>query len=185
MSSAEQTGAGAVGASTATIVIGHDGSSSADAALTAWLSLAKQLGAPVTVVRTWSIDTASRPPGWEFGYVSSYAEMGAAVRGQLEKDVATLTKQYPAMSINLLALRNSPSKGLIDFARDAQMLVVGSRGLGGFSGMLLGSVSDQCVRYATCPVLVVRRRPAESNNAVDDAARRPETAIPSIPRAGA
>jgi nucleotide-binding universal stress UspA family protein len=49
-----------------------------------------------------------------------------------------------------------PSAALIRIAADADLLVVGSRGFGGFKGLLLGSVSQQCVQHATCPVLVVR-----------------------------
>jgi nucleotide-binding universal stress UspA family protein len=49
-----------------------------------------------------------------------------------------------------------PSAALIRLAADADLLVVGSRGFGGFKGLLLGSVSQQCVQHATCPVLVVR-----------------------------
>lgn len=48
-----------------------------------------------------------------------------------------------------------PARALLDMAEWAQLLVVGSRGLGGFAGMLLGSVSQQCVRHATSPVLVL------------------------------
>nr|WP_255453636.1 universal stress protein [Cryobacterium glaciale] len=43
-------------------------------------------------------------------------------------------------------------------SRDSRILVVGSRSRGGLAGMPLGSVSEQCVRHATCPVLVVRQR---------------------------
>jgi nucleotide-binding universal stress UspA family protein len=45
---------------------------------------------------------------------------------------------------------------LVAAAKGAELLVVGSRGLGGFTGLLLGSVSQQCTRHATCPVLLVR-----------------------------
>jgi nucleotide-binding universal stress UspA family protein len=49
-----------------------------------------------------------------------------------------------------------PAGALVRLARTADLLVVGSRGLGGFAGVLLGSISQHCVRHATCPVLVVR-----------------------------
>jgi Universal stress protein family len=55
------------------------------------------------------------------------------------------------------AYHASPAKALIRASRNSRMLVVGSRGLGGISEMVLGSVSDQCVRPAHCPVLVARR----------------------------
>ncbi len=50
----------------------------------------------------------------------------------------------------------NPAAALIDMCRDAQLLVVGSRGHGAFAGMLLGSVSQHCVQHACCPVVVVR-----------------------------
>lgn len=50
---------------------------------------------------------------------------------------------------------NSPAKGLIDLAQDAELLVVGQRGRGGFTGLLLGSVAQQCLRHSPCPVVVV------------------------------
>lgn len=54
-----------------------------------------------------------------------------------------------------------PSAALIRIAANADLLVVGSRGFGGFKGLLLGSVSQLCVQHATCPVLVVRPDPEE------------------------
>lgn len=139
------------------IVVGHDGSRDAGVALLTALDLAAQLQ-PVpdlVVVRAWSLTTAPKPPDWEFGYVPSFDEYAAAVHDELVRDCAKAAARYPAVPVSYRAVHSSPAKGLIDISRDARMLVVGSRGRGGLVGMLLGSVGDQCVRHATCPVLVV------------------------------
>lgn len=58
-----------------------------------------------------------------------------------------------------------PAAALVRLSRDADLLVVGSRGLGGFAGVLLGSISQHCVRHATCPVLVARQPPSDAATA--------------------
>lgn len=138
------------------IVVGHDGSGYADHAVAVALELAEQLHAPVVLVRAWSIDTAPRPANWEFGYVSSIEEYADAVRTELGEAVMAEVAKHPGVKVEYRAIYASPLKSLIDASRGARMLVVGSRGRGGLSGMLLGSVSEQCVRHAKCPVLVVR-----------------------------
>ena len=141
------------------IVVGHDGSTDADYALSTALGLADQLQAPVVVVRAWSIDTAARPANWEFGYVSSFAEYSDAVRAALIEDTAASVRAFPTVSVDCSAVHSGPAGSLIEVSREARMLVVGSRGRGSLAGVLLGSVSDQCARLAVCPVLVTRRRP--------------------------
>ncbi|MBC7442070.1 MAG: universal stress protein [Ramlibacter sp.] len=138
------------------IVVGHDGSEYSTRALGAALELAGQLHAPVVVVRAWSIDSAPRPANWEFGYVSSLEEYAEAVRTELARDVRAEVARHPEVEVDYRAVYASPVKCLVEIAREARMLVVGSRGRGGLAGMLLGSVSEQCVRHAKCPVLVVR-----------------------------
>lgn len=156
--SQENLGDGLIPAPADSIVVGHDGSDCADYALDTALGLADQLQVPVVIVRAWSIATAPQPPGWEFGYVPSFDEYAAAVQGELMRDVHTRVDRYPKLSVSSRAVHSGAAKSLIDVSRDARMLVVGSRGRGGLAGMLLGSVSDHCVRHAACPVLVVRRR---------------------------
>ena len=140
------------------IVVGHDGSKGAEEALSMALELAQQLAAPVVVSRAWSIATAPRPAGWEFGYVPAMGEFTAAVREELERDARPVAEKFPTVPITYEPVHAPPAKSLIAISHEARMLVVGTRGRGGLTGMLLGSVSEQCVRHAACPVLVVRPR---------------------------
>jgi nucleotide-binding universal stress UspA family protein len=78
---------------------------------------------------------------------------GAQLRqmvSQADADLSGLDVQQSAIS------DEHPSAALVRVSHDADLLVVGSRGLGGFVGLLLGSVGQQCVHHATCPVLIVR-----------------------------
>lgn len=138
------------------IVVGHDGSDCAALALRTALQLGSELGAPVTVVRAWSMVTAPRPEGWTFGYVPSTDELATAVQAELEAATRSVVGEFPEVAVTYRVYHTGPAKSLITASQDARMLVVGSRGVGGFREMVLGSVSDQCVRYAHCPVLVVR-----------------------------
>jgi nucleotide-binding universal stress UspA family protein len=140
------------------IVVGHDGSKGAEDALAMALELARKLSAPVVVSRAWSIATAPRPAGWEFGYVPAMGEFTAAVREELERDAHPVAEKFPEVQITYEPVHAPPAKSLIAISHDALMMVVGTRGRGGLKGMLLGSVSEQCVRHAACPVLVVRPR---------------------------
>ncbi len=138
------------------VVVGHDGSDGADAALATALEFATQLRAPVYILRAWSIATAPRPADWAFGYVSSSEELERAVLDELQRSVRGFAQRFPDVGVSCLAVQGSPAKSLIDASATARMLVVGSRGLGGLAEMLLGSVSDQVIRHAHCPVLVVK-----------------------------
>jgi len=75
-----------------------------------------------------------------------------AVIGEMLKAVA---EDLDGLSVERVAVEGLPAAVLIDRSVDADLLVVGSRGRGGFLALALGSVSTACVHHATCPVLVV------------------------------
>lgn len=76
----------------------------------------------------------------------------------LAEMVGTLDQRLHVRVEQRLIVSPRPAHALLDAATGAEMLVVGSRGHGGFTGLLLGSVSNQCVHHATCPVVVVPSR---------------------------
>ena len=85
------------------------------------------------------------------------AEASQHAVSRLRTILAPLADDLAGVTVEHIAIDDRhPSAGLLRAAGDADLLVVGSRGLGGFSGLLLGSVSQQCVQHADCPVLVAR-----------------------------
>lgn len=149
------------------IVVGHDGSACADRALGEALALARALVAPVVVVRAWTIVTAPRPAGAEFGYTPGFGEYAEGVRLALARDAEASLVDFADVPAECRVVHAGAAKSLITMSQDARMLVVGARGLGGLTGMLLGSVSEQCVRHASCPVLVVKMPLAAVSEAVE------------------
>ena len=141
----------------APIVIGNDGSDFADEALRKALWLGQKLGVPVRVIRAWTISNAPRPKTWEPGYVPPVEDFEAAVLEKLRRDSARRLAEYPDVKVSLETPHGAAGRELVKASEGARLVVVGTRGLGGFSGLLLGSVSDQVVEHAKCDVLVVRR----------------------------
>lgn len=144
-------------ASERTVIVGHDGSPTSDLALAWALDYADRFGAEVRVIRGWSISTAPRPASMTAGYVPPIEEFEAAVVADLERDGARVVAERGSTAdVTFEGYRGASANGLVEASRDADLLVVGARGLGGFRGLALGSVSDQCVRHAACPVVVIR-----------------------------
>lgn len=140
------------------IVVGHDGSADAQAALEMAMEMAGKLGRPVLMVRAWSIVTAPRPAAWSAGYVPPFDEFAAAVKDEMLRHAGPVAQKFPDVEISYLPVHAAPLKALVAISRDAYLLVLGTRGRGGLQGMRLGSVSGQCMRHGQCSVLVVRAR---------------------------
>ncbi|WP_232797187.1 universal stress protein [Blastococcus atacamensis] len=137
------------------IVVGHDGSACAQEALRWAGRLALRAGLDLHVVRGWSMTTAPRPATWEPGYVPPLADWQRAVLDELSAQVAAAGLDA-AVRVTPHVVHRAPVQALLGAAEGADLLVVGARGRGGFAGLLLGSVGDQLVHHAPCPVTVVR-----------------------------
>lgn len=140
------------------IVVGVDGSTSSKAALAWALAEAELHGWSVTAVMAWSfLDQRHISAGDRFD--PRYDERSA--EDALRTHVAEAIGPTAAARVEQRAVCDLPAAALLDQAKRAGLLVVGARGLGGFRGLLLGSVSQQCLEHAPCPVAVVRGGPPE------------------------
>jgi nucleotide-binding universal stress UspA family protein len=142
---------------THTIVVGVDGSEHSKAALRWAVNEAGLRGAGVRAVHAWQVYPALHP-GTTIT-ARDFDDVRAQAGSFVEDFVSEVVPDRDGVEIEAVAVQGeSVAPALIDAAADAELLVVGSRGLGGFRGLLLGSVSQQCVHHATCPVVVLPSR---------------------------
>jgi nucleotide-binding universal stress UspA family protein len=134
------------------VVVGVDGSPGSQNALDFALAEATLRGASVRAVCTWDY-----PVALGSGFVVPFDDLEASAVAVLADAVARATKDAPAPAppVSTTVRGGHASEALVDEAKDAALLVVGSRGHGGFVGMLIGSISQGCVTHAPCPVVVV------------------------------
>ncbi|MGA7205207.1 MAG: universal stress protein [Specibacter sp.] len=133
------------------IVVGVDGSPESVLALRWAAALAPTLGAQITAVTAWHFETVVGP------YAATEWDPEADATDALTDALAEAFGDEPPKGLRSQCRRGNPAQVLIDAGRTARMIIVGSRGHGGFAGLLLGSVSQACVEHATCAVLVVHR----------------------------
>ena len=139
------------------VVVGVDGSAESAAAL-AWAArYAKAAGASIRAVRAWHYPGAVGTGPIGIAPASVSAEVAEAQQKELDDAVTAALGDDPAVTVRSKIAYGHPAQVLVDESADADLLVVGNRGHGGFTGMLLGSVSMYCVHSAHCPVTVVRR----------------------------
>jgi nucleotide-binding universal stress UspA family protein len=138
----------------ARIVVGIDGSPGSLHALS-WAGREARLrNATLEVVAAWTYPTpvllvpvAPDPP--------QVKTLRKDARDMIETALKKVGDDVDGVDVDRRVVEGDTSAALIDRAKGADLLVVGSRGLGGFRGLLLGSVSQQCVQHATSPVVVV------------------------------
>lgn len=140
----------------ARIVVGIDGSEPARAALRWAAEEAKLRGASLEVVGAWTFPMYVDPMGGAFPLPGMFEKTEANERDMIEAEVKAVLGDKPEVPVELSIRCGSTATELLAAAEGADILVVGSRGRGGFSSLLLGSTALQCIHHATCPVTVVR-----------------------------
>jgi nucleotide-binding universal stress UspA family protein len=134
-------------------VVGIDGSACSIAALDWAVRQAEFTGAQVEALTTWEWPNT-------FGValvVPDGYDPEADARAVLEDSIGPAREAHPEIIIRAIVARSHPAPALVEASRGADLVVVGSRGHGEFTGMLLGSVSEHCASNAHCPVLVLRQ----------------------------
>ncbi|MGV9306641.1 universal stress protein [Nonomuraea sp. NPDC003727] len=152
------------------IVAGFDGSAAAKAAVEWGADDALRLGVPLRIVYAvdrWPYQIAAFPAQ---EWPDTLIQAGQKLLAEAE---AVVRARRPEVTVDTRLVQGSPSAVLVEAAGEAAEVVVGSRGLGGFTGMLLGSVSMHVAGHSPCPVVVVRDAPEPARGeivvGVDDA----------------
>jgi nucleotide-binding universal stress UspA family protein len=141
------------------VLIGVDGSHESKYAASFGLSLAEQTGARVTLVYVLE-SPAVIPVGPLSGYVMTTAPRSPEDLQRAKVELDDLVKEMPNVHCEKRVVPGAPAETLCDLARDLQadLLVLGDRGLGASRRFLLGSVTDRVVHHAPCAVMVVREK---------------------------
>lgn len=139
----------------APIVVGVDGSPVGEAALAFAFETAAARGVPLIAVHAWQKVVADPT----VALLLDWEAFEADERQLLAERLAGWSEKYPDVPVQRMVPRDRPARALVELSRKAQLVVVGSRGRGGFTGLLLGSVSHALLQRAHCPVAVVRPYP--------------------------
>jgi nucleotide-binding universal stress UspA family protein len=141
------------------VVVGVDESETSRRALAEAFDVARMLHAQLTVAHMWEITAAVG-----MGDLGGQGDMDWPLldvletrqRHQMDELVTPMATKYPNAHVNKVFQDTTPAKGLTDLSRGAQLVVVGSHGRGRVADAMLGSVSQNLIHHAECPVLVVR-----------------------------
>lgn len=136
-----------------TIVVGLDGSEASLEALGFALEEARSHGSELKAVKAWNVPPLAYGPVWSVPiHVGDYAKIAQA---ELDKSLELAGAADSGVTVKPVLREGQPADILCAEAKGADLLVLGSRGLGGFRGLLLGSVSQQCANHAPCPVVII------------------------------
>jgi nucleotide-binding universal stress UspA family protein len=139
------------------IVVGVDGSPSSKSALAWAVRQAEVTGATVEAVIAWHYPVmAGGVPFAPVRALDTASDVGAYAANVLTDAVREIVAPDGPVKVSLTVRKGNAARVLLDICNGAELLVVGSRGHGGFTEALLGSVSQACVYHARCPVVIVR-----------------------------
>ncbi len=144
------------------IVVGIDGSEESRKGLRWAFEEARLRKATLRVVHAWVLLPPPPAPMGLAPAMSPTVEELEILRNASEKllehELSEVVGGDPGISVEPKSVEDLPAQALLNEAADADLVVVGSRGHGGFAGLLLGSVSQQVAHHAPCPVVIVRQR---------------------------
>ena len=140
---------------TGPVIVGADGSSDSEAALAFACEEARLRDTGLTAVHTWT-DILADGVLRRHPLRQDATEIEQAERARLADQVSGWQEKFPDLTIELDVSRGRPVRTLLERGEQAQLIVVGCRGRGGFTGMLLGSTSQALIAHSPCPVAVVR-----------------------------
>ena len=139
------------------IVVGVDGSEGAVQALRFAIEEARIRGAELRAVSAWHVPPAVYGTGWAPAS-TDLDEFRKLAEASLRESVAEAGATEAGIEVTPVVREGHPVDLLLAESEGAALLVLGTRGLGGFKGLLLGSVSQQCAHHAACPVVIVPPR---------------------------
>ncbi|MFI5696402.1 universal stress protein [Kribbella sp. NPDC051586] len=140
----------------APVVIGYDGSTGSQDALRWATDEAVRTMAPLRIVEAFEIVILTRPSP---GHVVPLEAVRTARQTSLDSVAESIRLHHPGLTVETSLVGGEAPKALIDAATDARLVVLGSRGLGGWSGLIVGSVAVQVTTHAACPTLVIPHDP--------------------------
>lgn len=136
------------------VVVGVDSSMEAEEAIRLSVDEAATTGVELVAVHTWD------PMPWAssvvIGWTLDERLLGSGLDAMVKDLVETHASAYPDLIVRRVVKSGNAAAELIEQSRAASLVVVGSRGRGGFAGLLLGSTSREVIRLAHCPILVTR-----------------------------
>jgi nucleotide-binding universal stress UspA family protein len=146
------------GAPDGPVLVGLDGSPTSEQALGYAVQAAARAGATLRAVHAWD-DLGVLHSPMAPAEALPVNEIQAAAHRMLAEQLASWQEKYPEIAVEGQVVHERPAAALIELGHQARMIVIGSRGRGGFARLFLGSVSQAVVRHATCPVVVCRGNP--------------------------